>query len=114
MSLCLTKYHTIKTYPYLSTHRVMKAYVEWRHSSKHSELRLLYPRKKRSRYPLDGRIGVLYSRSGYDGEEKTLPCRDSNPGRPTYNLIAILTELFRFQADIIFTSGETFVRNSFL
>jgi hypothetical protein len=53
---------------------------------------------KSPRYPLGRKLGGPHSRSGRDGEEKSLcPCQESNPGRPARNLATILTELLWLQ-----------------
>jgi hypothetical protein len=47
------------------------------------------------RYVLDRRLDWLQSRSGCGGEDKkkSLPCTESNLGRPARSLVTILTEL---------------------
>jgi hypothetical protein len=51
----------------------------------------LYPREKSPRQPLDRRLGGLQSRSGRCEEKKILHCRQSNPGRPARQPVAIPT-----------------------
>jgi hypothetical protein len=55
---------------------------------------MLYLGGKSPRYPFDRRLGGLQSWSERGGEEKNpYPCRQSNPGRLTYSVVTILTEL---------------------
>jgi hypothetical protein len=53
------------------------------------------PRGKSPRHPLVRRLGRPQGRSGQGGEENTrhCPCRESNLGRPSRNLVTMLTEL---------------------
>jgi hypothetical protein len=62
-----------------------------------SELRLLPDFALCSRYPLGRRLGGFKSRSGRGDEEKRPMSQESSPSRPARGLVAILTELSRFQ-----------------
>jgi hypothetical protein len=50
------------------------------------------PGGKNPRYPLDRRLGGPQNRSRRGGVERDLsPCRESNPDRPAYSLVTILS-----------------------
>jgi hypothetical protein len=55
----------------------------------------LHASGKRPRYPLRSGLAVPQSRPGRSGEKKkkSLPCRESNPGRPPCSLVTTLTKL---------------------
>jgi len=79
------------------------------------------PPGKRSRYPLDRRLGGLQSRSGHGGGEEDDPCpsRESNPGRSAHCLVTALSELPRvlFLNDIlnsVILSVNLFIANTLL
>jgi hypothetical protein len=61
-------------------------------------LRPLYSRRWGPNYPFDRRLGwpqSWFRRGGEEKESLLRPCWESNDGRPTRNLVTVLTELPR-------------------
>jgi hypothetical protein len=71
LSLCLTKYHAMKTYwrSWSIAPRILNLGTRWRWVVSFTP-RPFYPRWKKSWYLFDMRLGVPQSRSGRGGEEK--------------------------------------------
>jgi hypothetical protein len=108
LSLCLTKYHTMKT-----KHHAMKKYGgvevylqaflssaldggEWSTSC----LSHFTPVETAPGTQMDRRLRGPHNLSGLGGEEKNPhPCQESNPSRPLRNLVTILTGLSRLLSE---------------
>jgi len=58
--------------------------------------RLLYPRRKSLRFPLDRSLGGPQSQFGRGGEKEIFrPSQESNPCRPAHSLVSVLSEISR-------------------
>jgi hypothetical protein len=106
-SLCLIKYHSMKTY--WRSGDIAPLILElgngWRWVISFTSRRF-YPRCKSPLYPLDRRPGGPQSRSrhgGKDEESHHRSCREMNPGRPARSLVSILTEIpwLRYMAQFV-------------
>jgi hypothetical protein len=90
--LCVTKHHAMKMG---ITPPILNLGIRWSTVFGFTP-RLLYPRRKRRRYPLDRKLDGPHSWPGRGGEEKSpCPYRESNPSLPARFLVTILTELPR-------------------
>jgi hypothetical protein len=118
LSLCLTIYHGMKTYPVLNwaprlehvlgsgivAPRILNLGTRWRCVVRFTT-RPLYPRGKSPRYTLDRSLGGLQSRSGRGGEEKNslnlpeIEPRSSSPYSSHYtDWATVILRLFRDDA----------------